>query len=127
MVIIATLVIALAAALHVGLFVLQSITWSRPGVWRRFGVPDRAAAESTRAIAYMQGFYHLFLAIAAIVGVLLFGLGSHTAGLTLVVFALLCMVLAAVVRMTAGAGYWKGAILQGVLPLAGLVLMLFAG
>jgi putative membrane protein len=126
MIIIATLVVALAAALHVGIFVMESIAWSRPAVWKRFGVADQAAADTTKPLAYNQGFYNLFLAIGAIVGVVLFGLGLTAAGAALVVFALASMVLAAIVLVTTGPHYWRAAIIQGILPLAGLILMLFA-
>lgn len=126
MIIIAVLVVALAAALHVGIFVMESVAWTRPGIWKRFGVADQAAAETTKPMAYNQGFYNLFLAIGAIIGVVLFGVGQTAAGLTLVIFALSCMVLAAIVLVTTGKGYWRASAIQGILPLAALVLMLLA-
>ena len=44
--IIATAVAALAALLHVYIFVMESIQWTQPRVWRRFGAADQAAASS---------------------------------------------------------------------------------
>ncbi len=126
MIVIATLVVALAAVLHVLIFVLESVLWSRPGVWKRFAVPDQASADTVRPMAYNQGFYNLFLALGAIVGIVTYGIGQHAIGLTLVFFTLTCMVLAAVVLVTTGARYIRAALLQGVLPLAGLVLLVLA-
>ncbi|NNC12706.1 DUF1304 domain-containing protein [Planctomonas sp. JC2975] len=123
MIVIATLVIALAAVLHVLIFAMESVFWARPSVWKRFSVPDQATAEATRPMAYNQGFYNLFLAIGALVGIIAYGVGQHVVGLTLVFFTLTCMVLAAVVLVTTGARYIRAAIIQGILPLAGLVLI----
>ena len=126
MIVIATLVVALAAVLHVVIFVLESVLWSRPSVWKRFSVPDQASADVVRPMAYNQGFYNLFLAIGAIVGIILYGIGQHPIGLTLVFFTLTCMVLAAIVLVTTGARYITAALLQGVIPLAGIVLIFFS-
>lgn len=123
MIVIATLVVALAAVLHVLIFVLESVFWTRPGVWRRFAVPDQASADTVKPMAYNQGFYNLFLAIGALVGVIAYGVGQHAIGLTLVFFTMTCMVLAAVVLVTTGARYIRAAIIQGILPLAGIVLI----
>ncbi len=42
--IIAVVCAALAALLHVYIFVMESVQWTRPAVWRRFGVRDQASA-----------------------------------------------------------------------------------
>ena len=123
MIVIATLVVALAAVLHVLIFALESVFWTRPGVWKRFSVKDQASADITKPMAYNQGFYNLFLAIGALVGVIAYGVGQHAIGLTLVFFTMTCMVLAAVVLVTTGARYIRAAIIQGILPLAGIVLI----
>lgn len=126
MIIIATLIVTLAAVLHVGIFIMESIGWTRRAVWRRFGAPSQAAAEITKPLAYNQGFYNLFLAVGAFVGIVFFGIGWHDPGLALVVFTMGSMVAAAVVLVTTGAGYVRAALIQGILPLAGLVLILLA-
>ena len=74
--IIATAVAALAALLHVYIFVMESIQWTQPRVWRRFGVADQAAADVTKPMAYNQGFYNLFLAIGVAIGLALFWAGD---------------------------------------------------
>jgi len=123
MIILATLVVALAAALHVGIFFMESVAWTRPRVWKRFGVANQEAAEITKPLAYNQGFYNLFLAIGAIVGVVLVGFGMHQAGLALVVLTMSSMLLASIVLVTTGKGYIRAALTQGILPLAALVLI----
>ncbi|WP_022899823.1 DUF1304 domain-containing protein [Humibacter albus] len=123
MIVIATLVVALAAVLHVLFFVFESVLWSRPGVWKRFGLDDQASADTTKPMAYNQGFYNLFLAIGALVGIVVYGIGQHAVGLTLVFFTLTCMVLASVVLVSTGARYIGAALLQGIPPLVGIVLI----
>ena len=129
--IIATVVAALAALLHVYIFVMESVQWTQPRIWKRFGVGDQASAETLRPMAYNQGFYNLFLAIGATIGLVLYHAGAdaatvRVAGLTLVLFSLGAMAAAALVLVTTGKGYLRAALLQGTLPLIGFVLFLFA-
>jgi putative membrane protein len=129
--ILATVFAALAAVLHVYIFVMESVQWTQPRIWRRFGVADQAAAETTKPMAYNQGFYNLFLAIGTVIGIVLFLAGSadaglRAAGLALVLFSLGSMVAAALVLLTTGMKYLRAALIQGTLPLAGFVLVLFA-
>lgn len=129
--IIATVFGALAALLHVYIFVMESVQWTQPRIWKRFGVADQAAADTTKPMAYNQGFYNLFLALGAVLGIILFWLGGvqapiHVAGVALVLFALGSMVAAALVLLTTGARYLRAALIQGTLPLVGFVLFLFA-
>lgn len=129
--ILATVFGVLAALLHVYIFLMESVQWSRPRVWRRFGVADQAAAETTKPMAYNQGFYNLFLAVGAILGIVLFWAGgpdtvADVAGRTLVLFSLGSMVAAALVLVTTGSRYIRAALVQGTLPLIGFVLFVFA-
>lgn len=130
--ILATTFAALAALLHVYIFVMESIQWTQPRIWRRFGVPSQAAADTTKPMAYNQGFYNLFLAIGTTIGIVLFFAGAETpdvraAGLALVLFSLGSMVAAALVLLTSDVKkYVRPALIQGTLPLIGFVLFLFA-
>ena len=129
--ILATVFGSLAALLHVYIFVMESVQWSQPRIWKRFGVPDQLTADATKPMAYNQGFYNLFLAIGAIIGIVLFwagGAGSagEVAGRTLVLFTLGSMVAAALVLLTTGMKYLRPALIQGTLPLIGFVLFLLA-
>jgi putative membrane protein len=131
--IIATVFAALAALLHVYIFLMESVQWTQPRIWKRFGVADQQAADTTKPMAYNQGFYNLFLAIGAIIGIVLFwagGVGSgstaEVAGKTLVLFTLGSMLAASLVLLTTGRSYLRAAATQGTLPLIGFVLFLFA-
>src|SRR3981189_2008551 len=105
MIILATVFVTLDAALHVGIFIMESMSWTRPSIWKRFGVASQEAADTVRPMAYNQGFYNLFLAIGAIVGLILYGVGMHAAGLALILFTTASMVAAAIVLVTTGRGY----------------------
>lgn len=129
--IIATVFSALAALLHVYIFVMESVQWTQPRVWKRFGVTDQATAEAIKPMAYNQGFYNLFLAIGTTIGLVLFWAGesgtvAELAGRTLVLFCLGSMVAAALVLVSTGSKYLRAALLQGTLPLIGFGLFLFA-
>ena len=126
MAVIASIVVALAALLHGYIFLMESVWWTRPGTWKRFGVADQAAADTTRPMAYNQGFYNLFLGIGAALGLVLYWSGATDAGKALVLFTTACMFLAAAVLTTTGRGYLRPALVQGTLPLIGFVLFLFA-
>src|SRR6478609_7074663 len=95
--VIGTVVVALAALLHGYIFLMESVWWTRPSIWKRFGVADQAQADATRPMAYNQGFYNLFLGVGAAVGLVLVWAGLVDAGRALVLFSTACMALAAVV------------------------------
>jgi putative membrane protein len=124
MIVLATVVVTLAAALHVAIFFMESIAWTRPTVWKRFGVESQAAADTVRPMAYNQGFYNLFLAIGAVIGLILYGVGQHAAGIALIIFATASMLGASIILVTTGRGYLRPALIQGTLPLIGLALLL---
>lgn len=129
--ILASVCAALGALLHVYIFVMESVQWTTPRVWKVFGIPDQDTAERTRSMAYNQGFYNLFLAIGAALGVILFWVGGsgsvpEVAGRTLALFALGSMAAAALVLLTSGRRYARPALIQGTVPLIGFVLFVFA-
>ncbi|WP_022892179.1 DUF1304 domain-containing protein [Agromyces subbeticus] len=126
MAVIGSVFIALAALLHGYIFLMESVWWTRPSTWKRFGVTDQAAADVTKPMAYNQGFYNLFLGIGAALGLTLYWAGAMPVGKTLVLFTAACMFLAAAVLTTTGRGYLKPALVQGTLPLIGFVLFAFA-
>ncbi len=126
---IAALIFAgLAALLHVYIFVLESVRWTQPKTWKTFGVADQGTAEATKPMAYNQGFYNLFLAVGAVVGIVLWVVNGvdDVAGRTLLIFSLGSMLAAALVLVTSGRKYLRPASIQGTLPLIGLVLTLLA-
>lgn len=126
MAIVGSVLIALAAIVHLGFFAMESVLWSSPGVWRRFGLANQRDADVVRPMAYNQGFYNLFLAGGAAVGLVLFWTTLHHVGFGLIFFTGACMVLAAIVLVTTGRGYWRAALIQGLPPLTGLLVLSLA-
>ncbi|MFG6503352.1 DUF1304 domain-containing protein [Microbacterium sp. P05] len=129
--IVATVFGSLAALVHLYIFVLESVRWTRPRTWQIFGIADQAAADTIRPMAFNQGFYNLFLAIGAAVGLALLWIGApgtvaDVAGRTLALFTLASMVAASLVLLTGGTRYLRPALLQGAAPLIGFVFLLFA-
>jgi putative membrane protein len=122
MTILVTIAATLSAAIHVLIFYWESLAWTRPAVWKRFGIASAEDAETTRVFAYNQGFYNLFLAIGALVGSILYGLGATDAGFALGLFSVSCMFAAAVVLVASGPGRLRAAAVQGFFPLITIVL-----
>ncbi|MFC6087974.1 DUF1304 domain-containing protein [Saccharothrix lopnurensis] len=83
---------ALVAAIHVYIVVLEVFLWNTPRGRAVFGTTERFAAES-KALAVNQGLYNGFLAAGLVLGIVLPG----TAGFTLAVFSLACVVVAGLV------------------------------
>ncbi|MGP0224386.1 MULTISPECIES: DUF1304 domain-containing protein [unclassified Paenarthrobacter] len=125
--ILASLIFALVAALlHVYIFTMESITWTKPATWKRFSLTSQADAETTKPLAYNQGFYNLFLAIGALAGIVAVWAGSPQVGWTLVFSSCGSMLLAALVLAASGRKYLRAAVLQGTTPLLAVVLGILA-
>lgn len=60
---------AAAAAFHVFIFALESLRWTEPATRKIFGVASEADAETTKSLAFNQGFYNLFLALTTLLGI----------------------------------------------------------
>ncbi|GAA4674918.1 DUF1304 domain-containing protein [Frondihabitans cladoniiphilus] len=133
MLIAAQIVAALAAALHVVFFMFESVLWTRPRVFGRFGIANQADADTIKPMAYNQGFYNLALAVGTVVGIVLLGIGHgpgpghgggvFVAGKALVVFATACMCVAGIVLATTGRAYRRSAAIQFVPAALALVLV----
>ena len=112
----------LAGLTHVYIWVLESVLWGRPSTRRTFGVRSAEEAETLRPMAYNQGFYNLFLAFGVVVGIVLTWVDElQSAGLAVMLFACLCMVLAAVVLLTSNTRLARAALVQGGFPLLALI------
>jgi putative membrane protein len=122
MLIIALVFAGLAALIHVYIFVLEALRFDQPATWKVFGVPGAAEAELMKPWAYNQGFYNLFLAFGVVVGIVLTWVDEfHMAGLAVMLFACLSMVLAAVVLITSNRRMARAALVQGAFPLLSLI------
>jgi len=121
----AALVLAgLAALVHVAIFWLESIAWMRPQTRRVFGMASEDDARLTRPLAFNQGFYNLFLAVIAAVGIVLAAGEATAAGAALVFAGCGSMAAAAVVLLATSRRFARAAAVQGVLP--GLAVALLA-
>lgn len=117
----------IAAVIHLGIFALESVLWSKPSTWKLFGISEQRDAEVLRPMAYNQGFYNLFLAIGAGIGLVLLGTGaSREGGIAIAVFALASMLLASIVLVTSNPRLVRAAVIQGGPPLIGLVFLALA-
>lgn len=87
---IANILAALIAALHIYILVLEMFLWDKPAGRRAFGLsPD--FAKATKALAANQGLYNGFLAAG-----LFFGLMNGEEGHTFVIFFLICVLVAGI-------------------------------
>lgn len=90
MILIANVVVALVAALHVFFLVLEMFLWDKPLGLKVFrNTPDKAAI--TRVLAANQGLYNGFLAAGLVWGLLH---GNPAFAFQIKVFFLLCVIVA---------------------------------
>jgi putative membrane protein len=124
MLIAAQIFAVLAAGLHVVFFVFESVLWSRPAVYGRFGIRSQEQADTIRPMAYNQGFYNLALAIGVLVGVVLAGMDGDqlVVGKTLIIFGTACMAFAGVILASTGPSYRRAAAIQFVPAALALIL-----
>lgn len=115
----------LAALLHVYIFVMESLTWTSERTRRTFGLSQEQAL-ATKEMAFNQGFYNLFLAVAAGLGVVLTLAGQHTVAVTLVFVGCGSMVAAGLVLLLSSRSKARAALTQLTFPLIAVVLLLLA-
>lgn len=113
---------ALAALLHVYIFVMESFTWTSPRTRATFGTTAEEA-ETTRLLAFNQGFYNLFLAVVTTVGIVAIVLGHNGIGAALIFAGAGSMASAAVVLVTSSPDKARAALTQGTLPAIAVVLL----
>jgi putative membrane protein len=121
--VVAAVFLGLAALIHVYIFYLESIAWSKPKTWKTFGLKTQIEADTVKPMAYNQGYYNGFLAIGVIVGLVLITTNLAQAGYALAIFAGSSMVLAATVLITSSPKLARAAVLQGAAPLIGVLLL----
>ena len=125
--IVGSIFVGLAALVHVYIFYLESIAWSKPRTWKNFGLTSQSDADTVKPMAYNQGYYNAFLAAGVVLGLVFLATpGLEQAGFTLAVFAASSMVLAAVVLIASSPKLARAAVLQGAAPLIGVGLLLLA-
>lgn len=90
MTVLANILIALVAALHVGFLVLEMFLWTTPFGMRTFNLTAEFAEQSS-GLAANQGLYNGFLAAG-----LVWGLAAREGAFAIKVFFLACVVVAGV-------------------------------
>ena len=116
---------ALAALLHVYIFVMESLTWTAPRTRKVFGTSAQEA-ETTKLLAFNQGFYNLFLAIVTAVGIAAIAMGHKQIGAALVFAGVGSMLAAAAVLLASSPDKARAAITQGTFPLIAVALLVIA-
>ncbi|AZZ42902.1 DUF1304 domain-containing protein [Acidipropionibacterium jensenii] len=121
--VIAGLVLAgLAALIHVYIFYMESIAWTGAKARATFGTTVEEA-EATKSLAFNQGFYNLFLAIAVVAGIVFLATGATAVGAALVFTGAGSMAAAALVLFASSPDKRGAALKQGVLPLLGVIAL----
>jgi len=123
MMIAAFIFIGLAALIHVYIFAMESLLWGRPRINKIFRI-TKTEAEQNRLFAFNQGFYNLFLAIAAAISILLTINGASLMGATLMIYSALSMVGASLVLIYSNKKLFRAALIQGLPP--SIALSIFA-
>jgi putative membrane protein len=123
-VIIGSVFLGLATLIHLYIFFLESVAWSKPSTWKIFGVKSQADADTIKPMAYNQGFYNLFLGVGVGIGLILLATTNLSqAGLALAFLAGGSMVLASAVLITSNPRAARSAAIQGVAPLLGIIFL----
>lgn len=122
MVITGLVLAGVAALLHIFIFYLESIAWTSPRARATFGTGEDEA-RVTQQLAFNQGFYNLFLAIAVLLGIGFVAFGQQVIGATLVFTGTASMVAAALVLLISSPDKAQAALKQGVLPLLAVIAL----
>jgi putative membrane protein len=113
---------ALAALLHVYIFTMESLTWTSPRTRATFGT-TADEAETTKLLAFNQGFYNLFLAMVSGIGIAATVMGHTAVGAALVFAGVGSMAAAAVVLLLSAPDKARAALTQGTFPVIAIVLL----
>lgn len=123
MIVVGVLLIAFAVVFHVYAFVLESVSWTTPRTRTIFGTTPQQA-EQTRQLALNQGFYNLFLAVGAGVGIVLVLTGQRAVGAAVVTTCALVMTGAGLVLMAFDRRKVRIGMLQAAPPAVGVATLL---
>ena len=116
---------ALVALLHVYIFAVVSLTWTSPRARAAFGTTAEEA-ETTKLLAFNQGFYNLFLAIVTGIGIAAVAMGHDAVGGALVFAGVGSMAAAAIVLLVSSPDKARAALTQGTFPVIAIVLLVLS-
>ena len=115
---------ALAALLHVYIFTMKLFAWTSPRTRKTFGTSPEEA-ETTKLLAFNQGFYNLFLAIVAGIGIAGVAMEHNGVGAALIFAGVGSMAAAAVVLGLSAPDKARSALIQGTFPAIAVILLAF--
>src|ERR1700709_65610 len=104
---------------------MESLTWTSKRTRATFGTTAQEA-ETTKLLAFNQGFYNLFLAIVTAIGIVAICLGHTAVGGPLIFTGVGSMVAAAVVLLASSPDKARAAVTQGAFPLIAVGLLAVA-
>jgi putative membrane protein len=116
--------VVLAGLLHLAIFAMESLFFMHESIYSRFLIATPEHAQIVSLFAYNQGWYNLFLAIAALTGAIFTNSLPKNVGASLYVYACLSMLGAALVLAFSAPDLLGAAIVQGIFPLFALMLFL---
>ena len=124
MLIAAVVFAALAAVVHVYIFVLETLRWEAPRTRQIFGTTEQDA-RVTKQLAANQGVYNLMLAIITVVGVAL-AFAVPTVGTALILAGTGPMLVAALYLALSDRTKLRAAATQGTFPLLAVLFAVLA-
>lgn len=124
--IIGSVLAALAALVHVYIFVLESVRWTHASTRRIFGVASEEDARTMKQLAFNQGFYNLFLAVTTVIGIVVALAVAPPIGIALMLAGTGMMLAAALVLVIADGSKLRAATVQGTLPLLAVISLIIA-
>lgn len=116
--------VVLAGLLHVAIFAMESLFFMHQSIYSRFLIASAEDAQIVSLFAYNQGWYNLFLALAALLGAIFTNSLPKNVGASLCVYACLSMLGAALVLAFSAPDLLRAAFVQGLFPLIALALFL---
>lgn len=120
MIVFGLVIVGVAALIHGYIFWLESVSWTTERTRAVFGTTE-AEAQTTKLLAFNQGFYNLFLAVEVATGIAIFAAGATLIGSVLVFAGAASMVLAGVVLLASSPTKTRAALTQLLPPLIGLI------
>jgi len=120
--IIGQIAVLIASLIHIMIFVMESVLFSRKSVRATFGVTE-ADLPAVRQWAFNQGFYNLFLAIGGLAGLIALHADAPGAGRALIALACGSMLAAALVLLATNRRMIRAASIQGLAPLIALIFL----
>jgi putative membrane protein len=101
---------------------MESLTWTSPRTRATFGTTPEEA-ETTKLLAFNQGFYNLFLAVVTGIGIAAVAMEQKAVGAALIFTGVGSMAAAAGVLLISARDKARAAVTQGLFPVIAIVLL----